>query len=141
MPFVHGKNAKLYLWDSTSACRDISGDMNSLTVSWTRDNIETTTMGKDSKQRLSGIKDFSIQYAGLHNAETASGIVTVLENMASTSAINLVRAHPGGSITGCIVYNACMLMSAYDHNAPVNGPVAVTFTMQLAAGSPTSACA
>lgn len=141
MPFVHGKNAKLWLWDTTSACRDISGDMNSLTVSWTRDNVETTTMGKDSKQRMSGIKDFSIQYAGLHNAETASGIVTLLENMASTSAINLVKANPGGSTAGSISYTACVLMSAFDHNAPVNGPVAVSFTLQLASGSPTSACA
>jgi len=141
MPYVHGRNAKLYIYDSTSACRDVSGDLNSITVSWTRDNIETTTMGKDSKQRLSGIKDFSIQFAGLHNAETASGVVTLLENMGSTSAINLIKCYPGASTSGCLLYTACMLLSAFDHNSPVNGPVAVSGTLQLAAGSPTSGCA
>lgn len=135
MPFVHGKNAKLMFWDGTIAS-NVAGDLNSITLSWSHDTIETTTMGQTHKQRMHGIKDATIQFAGLHDNTAASNVARWCTCIASGSLNTCVIFWPAGCpSTGSFYYTGCFVLSAFESNAPGNGPVAVSGTLQLASGS------
>lgn len=136
MAQAHGRNAKLFVWDSAGTCRDLSGDHNNVTLDWTRDNPQVTTLGDDTHQRLAGIRDATLTGAIVWNSGTGA-VDSVLSALMSASTITLVHFAPGASSTGCPLYSGCMLISALNVNSPVNGPVAANFTMQIASGSVT----
>ena len=139
MPFVHGRNAAFFM-EVAGASYGVAPDLTSIAHSHTRDNPMTTTMGKDTNQRIAGIRDYSINLAYIWNGDTdsASGLPQLLDNLLAGSAITLIRYAPAGSVTGCPLYTACMLVSQHDHTAGVNAPVAGTATLQIASGSLTT---
>ena len=51
MTQVHGRNLVLQLFPSGAASLNVSGDMNSANLTWSRNNPETTTFGKDTVQQ------------------------------------------------------------------------------------------
>lgn len=140
MPFVHGKNSVIWVWDSNGTCRNISGDKNSITMSWNRNNPETTTFGKAGVQRIAGLYDATMSGAGIWNSDASSGIDAVFSSLLATCQATLVNFLPGGSSTGCRMYSACMVLSKYDITTSVNAVVAVAWEFQLGSGSVTSTC-
>ena len=138
--YVHGRNAYFDLTDINAASFIGHTDLTSISHSWTRDNPQTTTFGKDTQQRISGVRDFSITGAYIYNADHAgaSSLAQIMDALLAGSANSVVRYAPGGSITGCPLYTACMLVSQNDHSATISGVVAGTFTMQISSGSVTT---
>jgi hypothetical protein len=136
MPFAHGKNAYLRMEDST-ASYVFTADISSISDNWTRDNPQTTTMGKQMHTRIAGLQDYAITVAYVWNSDTvtASAVNTFLDNQFAASGNTCINYAPGGSITGCPLYSACMLISQHDRTAPVNGVVAGTFTLQNSSAS------
>ncbi|KKQ44072.1 MAG: hypothetical protein US62_C0034G0010 [Candidatus Woesebacteria bacterium GW2011_GWA1_37_8] len=53
MAKIVGRNASLYVEDSTGACRSISGDLNQVTLSRSAEAPDVTGFGEDMRQRLS----------------------------------------------------------------------------------------
>ena len=136
MPQAHGRNATVFVWDSAGACQNLSGDHNNISLTWPRDNPQRTTFGKDTHQRMSGIRDATLTGAGIWN--TGSGSIDALLSAIMAASLNtLVHYAPGGSITGCPLYSACYLLSQYQITGPLNGPVGVSYTFQIASGSVT----
>lgn len=123
------------LWDSGGTSRMLTQDLNSYGLAWTRDNPATTTFGKESVQRISGIRDATLSLAGIWNEEAASGIDIVLSGLLAASNNALVRFMPAGCISGCAFYTGCFLVSQYQMTAALNGAVAITATLQLSSGS------
>ena len=140
MPFSHGRLAVFTLEDTAAASYGVSPDLTSIAHSWTRDNPLTTTMGKDTNTRIAGIRDYSISLAYIWNGDagSASALPQILDALLAASGVTQIRYAPGGSISGCPLYTACMLVSQHDHTAPVNGVVAGTGTLQIASGSLTT---
>ena len=136
MPFVHGKNAYLRMEDA-SASYVFTADLSSISDNWTRDNPQTTTMGKLMHTRVAGLHDYSITVAYVWNSDTttASAVAQFIDAEMAGSSNTCINYAPGGSITGCPLYTACMLISQHDKTAPVNGVVAGTFTLQTSSGS------
>jgi len=141
MPFVHGKNAVIILWDNGGTCRNISGDKNSATLSWSRNNPVTTTFGHDNVTRIPGIYDATFAGAGIWNSDNASGIDAVMSGIMTGSQFTLINFLPGGSLTGCPVYSACMVLNKYDMVAGVNAAVGCNWSFELGSGSITVSCA
>ena len=79
---VHGKRSILILWDATGASRNASGDMNSITFTWTRDNTDSTTFGQDSVQRVPGILDAKLAGAAIFSGQDTTGIDAVPSGVA-----------------------------------------------------------
>lgn len=135
MPFVHGKNVVIWVYDSGGTCRNLSGDKNSVTLSWSRNNPETTTFGKVAVQRIAGLQDATLSGAGIWNSDATTGIDVVLSGLIAASTPALVLFAPGGSVSGCQLYSACMQISKFDVVGPVNNVVAVNWEFQLGSGS------
>jgi hypothetical protein len=141
MPFAHGRNSYLRL-EGATGCYVFNGDVTSISDSWTRDNPQTTTMGKLMHTRIAGVQDYSLTVAYIWNSDTAtaSALPTFLDAELAASSNTCVIFAPGGSITGCPMYTACMLVSQHDKTAPVNGVVAGTFTLQNSTASVVAGC-
>ena len=135
MPQIHGRSSLFHIFDNAGTSRNISGDLNSYSLAWTRDNPATTTFGKDSVQRISGIRDATLSIAGIWNTESASGNDAVMNGLLAGSANALIRFMPAGCTTGCVHYTGCFLVNQYQMQAALTGAVAWTGTMQLSSGS------
>lgn len=135
---IHGRNAKLFVWDAAAACRDVSGDSNDITLNWTRSDVDTTTFGNDTMQRIAGIRDATLSFAALYNGGSPTGIDFVSACLMTASGPQLIKFLPAGCITGCTYYAACMLLDKWDIKAVVTDHVAVTGEFHMASGSVTA---
>ena len=138
MPFVHGKNSLLIVEDGTNASRNIQADMTSIVLNWTRDNPVVTTMGNDTNQRIAGLRDVTLNGAYIYNGIETTGAPQILDSLLAASNIGVVKFAPAGSVTGCPLYTACMLINSHQVNSPVGGAVVGTFTFEIASGSLTT---
>lgn len=135
MPVFHGKNGKIFVQDIAGSLRDISGDLNNVTLSWTRDNPTTTTFGMDSESRIAGVRDAQLSLAGVYSPSANVSAASVLQELMTGSAVTLIKWAPGGSISGSPFYTACFLLSQFEAQGPQNGPGGISATFQLASGS------
>ena len=135
MPFIHGMNSVIFVWDSAGTCRNISGDLNSVTLGWTRDNPDVTTFSHNDIARIAGLRDAQLSGAGVWNTDDTTGIDAVFAGLLSSSVNTLVKWCPGACSSGSPLYTACFLLSQYEVSGPVNGPVGVSYTFQLSSGS------
>lgn len=135
MPKIHGLNSILHIWDDSGTSRDISGDLNSITLSWSRDNPDVSTLGTGTRKRIFGIRDATLNGAALWNSDDTTGIDAILQAIMTGSLNTLVKFYPGGCTTGCQFYTTCMLLSSYDVTAPINGAVTAAFAFEQASGS------
>ncbi len=131
-----GRNSVIEIWDTGGTCRNMSGDINNAVLTWSKDNVDSTTFTKDTKQRLSNLRDATFVFAGIWNG-SANAVDPTLAAIMAASANTLINFIPGGSITGCALYAACMQLQSYAITAPLNGAVAVAATFQISSGSVT----
>ena len=134
MPQILGRNSILHILDNAGTSRNISGDLNNVVLSWTRANAVMTTFGKDTEQRIAGVRDATLTAAAIWNSDD-NVIDDIMDDLLSGSTITLVKFMPGGSTAGCPLYTACMLLNQYQVTAPLAGAVAAAFTFEMANGS------
>ena len=141
MPYSHGRNAYLRL-SGTTGSYVFSGDATNISDSWTRDNPQTTTMGRVMHTRIAGLQDYSLTVAYIWDSDhdAASALPSFLDAELGAETNTCIVWCPGGSVSGCPMYTACMLVSQHDKTAPVNGVVAGTFTLQNSSASVTAGC-
>ena len=132
---VHGKKSLMVVWDATGASRNVSGDMNSITLTWSRENPDSTTFGQDSTQRVAGIYDAVLTGAAIFNTADSTGIDAVMSNILSSSLNSLVQYFPAGSQSGSPVYSGCYLCDQWEISGEVRSTVAATWSFSLASGS------
>ncbi len=138
---VHGKNSILVIWDATGASRNVSGDMNSITMTWSRDNTDSTTFGQDSTQRVPGIYDAKLTGGAIFSGQDTTGIDAVMANIMAASLNTLVHYLPAGSRSGSPLYSGCFLVDQWEISGAVKSTVAATWSFSLASGSLTIASA
>lgn len=138
MSTILGTNAIFHIIAS-AASADVSGDLNTVTLNFNRDNPETTTFGDTTVQRIAGIRDYSIDFAGIYNSGACQVHSLAISDL-NASLYTIFRFAPGGSVTGCPVYSGCALFTTFGITNPHNGPAAVNFSLQSGNGSLTAAC-
>lgn len=134
-----GNNIVVHIF-TTSGSIDASGDLNSSNLKWDRNNPETTTYGKSTVQRIAGLRDYSLDFAGLFNSGPSAMFSQLIADM-NASLYTLIKWLPAGSVTGCPILSGSMLLSSFNMSGPVGGPVAISWTAQAGAGSLTAASA
>lgn len=136
MAQIHGRNSVLHVWDAAGASQNVTGDLTSITLSYTRDNPVVSTFGDTATGRIDGLRDATLNGAIVWNGNV--GATCLLVSLLNASTVNIVRWMPGGSTTGCPFYTACMLLNSYEENSTMDGAVTATFAFQLASGSVTA---
>ena len=141
MTRAHGSKAVLFLDDQSGVCRNMSGDLNSITFNRSKNEPETTTFGDNSVQReVSGLRDASLDVTAIFNTGGLTAITDLLEEMYSGSLTTRAQYAPAGSVSGCPIYTGSMRLTTLNFNQPVDNLLTTTFTLALAAGSMLAAC-
>ena len=142
MSNVHGSKARVLAYDQTSSLQELSGDITSVTFSRSKNNPESTTFGKNTVQRIDGLRDLTMDVTAVWEDNAADGVVSFLDDMYAGSLLALVQYFPGGSVasSGSPQYSACMRLNSYAQNSPVDGITTVNFSMGIGSGSMTSTC-
>ena len=138
----HGVTAVLYLDERTSSsqvCKAMTGDLNSITFTRSKNNPEVTTFGDNTINRLDGLRDVVLDAVGVFNSG-ADTVIGVLDGLFTNSLVSRMQFFPDGNVSGEPSYIACMLLNNYAVNAPLDGVVTVNFGMQIASGSLTATC-
>lgn len=136
MAIIHGYNMVVQLFPSGAASTVLTTEINSVALSWDRNNPDVSTFGTTSTtKRITGLRDYSIDFAGLWNSgtatSTAEGVLTTEMN-ASTNTLFMIAP---ASVTGSPVYSGCSVLSKLQITGGMNAPVAISFTLQAGAGS------
>lgn len=132
-----GRNASLYLEDSSSACQSMSGLLNQITLNRSAEAPDVTGFGNDNRERLSnGIKDWELTFAAFFSTG-ANEVDQVLNGILGGST--LFKFGPTGSSSGCVMYTACGVLSEYSADFNVEGAATVSGTVMARSGSLTRA--
>ncbi|KKL99400.1 hypothetical protein LCGC14_1814770, partial [marine sediment metagenome] len=77
----------------------------------------------------------------IFNSGSADSVAGLMDDMFAGSLVSRAQYLPAGSTTGCPVYTASMRMNNYANTNPVDGVVALNFSLDNAAGCMVAACA
>lgn len=135
--FIQGYNFVVNVYPSGTASAQLHPNQNSVTFRWDRANQDVTTFGDTTIQRLAGLRDWTMDFAGLWTGSSASQSMesaVMLEMVASGQTY--IEIAPA-SQTGCPVYAACGLITNVTLTGTPNTAVALSFSMQAGAGSVT----
>ena len=143
MARTHGRFGVVWLDDAAGTCRNLSGDINNVTFNRTKSPGETTTFGDNSMQReVDGLRDGSWDVSSIFNTNgSATAVVGILDDLYVSSFMSRLKYLPAGSVSGSPIYEACVALTSYNMAQPVDGIVTVNWSVALAAGSITGACA
>lgn len=133
MARIVGRNATLYVEDSTGACRSVSGYLNSISLGRSAEAPDVTGFGDDNRQRLSnGIKDWELSFNAFFSTG-ANEVDQVFNGILGGST--MMKFGPSGSTSGCILYTACGVVTEYSSDFTVEGAATVTGTIMARSGS------
>jgi hypothetical protein len=138
MPKQIGRNASLLIMSSActyspSNSMSLTGDLNSITVTYNEDAPEVSVFGAINKERMfDGIRDWELGFEGYYEQQ-AAGIDETLFNLLGGSC--MIDYGPAGSTTGCNKYTACAILSTYDINFELENAITISGTLVARSGS------
>jgi len=130
MGHITGKNVAIAILDANAASQFITGDSNSVTLTWTNDIIELRPFQATALEKVEGVPDWGWDIAGYYNtaASKADEILGTLSGCVSSStAASICFA---GSVSGCPHYVGNCILADYAVSAAADG--AGTFTATFA---------
>ena len=132
----HGRLAVLFIDDAADACQQVTGDITSITFNRSKTTPESTTLGDSTVQReTDAIRDATLDMTALYSTGAGACVTDLLEGMYSGSDYRRVQYAPGGSVTGCPLFTACMQLNNYSVTTPVDGISTVSAGLENAVGN------
>jgi hypothetical protein len=139
MAKVTGRNAFLRIISSAcdysaSAYVNLSGDLNSITLTLNADTPEVTVFGQTNKERLfDGIKDWELGFEGYYQGNGTASIDETLFNLLAGSC--MIDYGPTGSTSGCVKHSGCAVLTNYSVNFELESAITVSGTIVARTGS------
>jgi len=108
--------------------RNLSGDINTATLSRSAEAPEVTALGDNTRQRITGgLKDSAFSFAGFFNDNTGA-LEQQMDALLSTGS-GVFGLFPHGSTSPCCVgYEGVAIETEYSIESPVDGVVALSAT-------------
>lgn len=122
MAFVHGKNSTFSIDDSGGVARNISEYVTNVSFSPTGETAETTTLGKNSKTFIPGLKDCQITIEVGWDSTVDGYLWGIVGGVAGSFAYS-----PDGTIS----YTGECLCTAYSPASSVSDSVKGSATFQV----------
>ena len=127
MAFVHGKDSKFKLDNSSGSLTDISSYVNNVDFPETADVAETSALGSSNKSFVVGLKDATIGLTGLWDS-TADAIFGVVVGQSATLSFEY---SPEGTASGKVKYTGEAIMTNYSISSPVGDVVGYSADLQV----------
>jgi|GEM_PF-1851030 len=117
---ITGQNAAVLL-----GSKNVSGDGNSFSVSHTADTPETTAFGDNTRTRLGGLKDWTMEVSGFFNDDSGHWEEELKDVLGGSS---LLGVFPGGATACKIGYEGTPQTADFSLDTPVDGVVSLGAT-------------
>lgn len=127
MAFVHGKDTKIYVNGY-----DLTGFLNSISLSAEAGTAETTTFGASSKAYLAGLKDATLSAEGLF--EGAVDAVDVVLNAALGAQGSIWTYLIEGDVIGKPGYGMAAVQTSYELDSPLDDICSLSAEAQSTVG-------
>ena len=127
MAFVHGKDSKFKLDNSSGSLTDISSYVNNVDFPETADVAETSALGSSNKSFVVGLKDATIGLTGLWDS-TADAIFGAVVGQSATLSFEY---SPEGTASGKVKYTGEAIMTNYSISSPVGEVVGYSADLQV----------
>lgn len=132
MAFVHGKGSVFWYHDSGGVLRDLSAFVKGVDFGADRDLSETTTMGKDSKTYIPGLRDATISIEGFYDSTASTGPDAILWAAMTSATAKTWEYGPEGGTTGKVKYTGSSFVKSYKPGqASVDGVVPFSAEIQV----------
>lgn len=125
MAFVHGKGSVFKLADGSDVLTDISAYIVKVSFKPSAGTNETTTLGKNSKTFIAGLKDGTIQL----EFKWDSALDVILWN--ARGAIKTWEYHPEGTATGKVKYSGSAILQDFPFDSSVSDAVGGSVSLQI----------
>lgn len=133
MAFVHGKNSTFSINDVSDTTRDLSGAVDSCSLSQDVEMAETTTFADDAKTYIVGLKDGTFSVSGHFTAADNSADVVLSGLLGFDTARGVVYA-PDGPGSGKVSYTADVYLTSYEVESSVGDQVTFSAEFQVTGG-------
>lgn len=134
---ITGSNVFLAIEDPSGASRNISGLGNSITLSFEKEEVEVTTFGQSTRERLpGGLNDWELSFDGFYEPDS-SGVGKLLWDIFNAGGATLIKLAPNGSSASQPYYAASAKLTGYEISFELEEAVALTATFVARAGSMT----
>lgn len=126
MPFVHGKEAQIFLTDSGGTEREMTSYANSVSFSRDVDTAEATTFGDDDKVYVVGLRDATFSIEGRHDATADGYLAGLLGGTARPWAFC-----PQGSAASRVKYSGSAICTGYETSSDLGDTVMFSAEFQV----------
>lgn len=135
MAKIAARNASLYLYDAAGACRSLSGQTNSITLTLSAESTEVTGFGDSTRERVAdGIRDWEIAMDGFYS-QSANESDAVLQGIINAGGSTLFKLGPAGSTSTSPQYTACATLTSYEINMTAEDAAQISFSLTNRSGS------
>lgn len=131
MTAVHGSKASFWLGTAASpgVAVDVSGFANSVGVSFNRDTAETTTLKKNSKTYIPGLKDATVPFEGPYDT---GSIEQQMWDLYDQGVIITGEYYPAGkTVTGTAKYSFQCFVTTLEYTSDVGDAASFTGEFQI----------
>src|SRR3990167_7980652 len=127
--FIQGYNFVVNVYPSGTASAQLHPNLNSVTFRFDRANQDVTTFGDTTIQRLAGLRDWTMDFAGLWTGSAASQSAESAAFLDMVASGNTVISVTPASQSGCPVYTGCGLLTNVTMTGTPNGAAALSFSV------------
>jgi hypothetical protein len=128
----HGKDSYFAIEDSGAAVLRAIGDhCDTITLDRDWDMADSTTIGKEDKEFISGLGGATISLAGKWDSLAVTGPDVVLAGLGGLEVSVGFEYGPEGNTTGSTRYTGECFVSKYQVSSPLEGVVKFSATVQV----------
>ncbi len=134
---IAARNASIGVDDNTGTCQALSGDVNSVTLTYSAEAPEVTGFGSEVRERMQdGIKDWEFSFDAFYNSDANRADIVLSGILGGSTRFCF---GPAGSSSGASMYTACGILTSYEMTFGVEDAGTVTGTFVARSGSLTRA--
>ena len=135
---IRGRNCSFKMYDLSGTAFTLTGDGNSLTLSYSAALLDTSTYGDDTVTNFPDIKDYTVSFSGFADLRGAQSACKLAEMVAASAGGTFVAA-PAGSLPcacgACPSYSGCVHIENLDLDFPADNMCTYSFTLRPRTGS------
>lgn len=134
MTKIVGRNASIYVDDSSAACQSISADLSTATLTGTAESPEVTGFGDTTRQRLvDGLQEWELSVEGyVHDQGTTTAGCILFPILAGST---FIQFGPNGSATSSPKFTGCAVLTEFTQDFNVEDAATFSATFVSRSGS------
>jgi hypothetical protein len=134
MTKIVGRNASIYVDDNSAACKAISADLSTATLTGGAESPEVTGFGDTTRQRLvNGLQEWELGVEGFVHDQGATTAGCILFPLLSGSTY--IQFGPNGSAAGNPKFTGCAVLTEFNQDFNVEDAATFSATFVSRSGS------